>query len=266
MRVIPPLDYDHVVHRITSFIRDSVEGAGAVGVVIGLSGGLDSSVAAALAVRALGADGVVGLILPDSEVTPMEDVEDARMLAEGLGIRYVQMDIREILRAFSRVMPFYDEGMRIANGNLMARVRMTILYYYANISNRLVCGSSDKSELLIGYFTKYGDGGVDILPIADLYKTQVRELARWLGLPRRICEKPSSPRFWPGHLAEGELGMTYEEIDQILYMYVELGKGIEEIVEETGIGRERVASVIDRVRRSLHKRIPPPIPRISTRP
>ena len=261
MRISPP-DYDYVIERITSFIRDSVERAGAAGVVIGLSGGVDSSVTAVLAVKALGKERVTGLILPDSETTPVEDVRDARELAENLGISCYQLDIHDIFEAYGRSLPFYGDH-RVANGNLRARIRMTILYYYANISNRLVCGTSDKSELLLGYYTKYGDGGVDILPIGDLYKTQVRELARRLGLPKKLCEKPSSPRLWPGQMAESELGMTYEEIDQILYLYVERNKSAEEIVEETGISSEKVQRIIRRIHRNEHKRLPPPIARVS---
>jgi len=260
---IPPLDYDYVVERITSFIRDSVKRSGATGVVIGLSGGIDSSVTVVLAVKALGKEGVTGLILPDSETTPMEDVQDARELAENLGISYYQLDIHGIYQTYGKMLPFYGEQFRVANGNLRARIRMTILYYYANISNRLVCGTGDKSELLLGYYTKYGDGGVDILPIADLYKTQVRELARKLGLPKKLCEKPSSPRLWPGQMAEAELGITYEEIDQILYLYVEQNKPIDEIIKETGISSEKVKMVIERVHRNEHKRLPPPIAKIS---
>jgi len=260
--VVSPLDYDYAAKRIMSFIRDSVKKAGAAGVVIGLSGGLDSSVTAVLAVRALGRSGVTGLILPDPETTPVEDVRDAEELARSLGITRFQIDIRDILEAYASSLPFYEEN-RIANGNLRARIRMTILYYYANISNRLVCGTSDKSELLLGYYTKYGDGGADILPIGDLYKTQVRELARRLGLPKKLCEKPSSPRLWPGQMAESELGMTYEEIDEILHLYVERGKSAEEIVEEAGMSLEKVREVIERVHRSEHKRLPPPIARVS---
>ena len=263
MASAPPLDYDYAVERIIEFIRDAVRRTGTRGVVIGLSGGVDSSVSAALAVKALGRGGVVGLILPDFETTPPEDVEDAEELAESLGIEHHKLDIHGIYETYGRLLPFFDEGRRVANGNLRARIRMTILYYYANISNRLVCGTSDKSELLLGYYTKYGDGGVDIMPIADLYKTQVRELARRLGLPRKLSEKPSSPRLWPGQMAESELGITYEEVDQILYLYVDHNRSIEEIAGETGISMEKIKSVIQRVHRNEHKRVPPPIARVS---
>jgi len=150
----------------------------------------------------------------------------------------------------------------ISNGNLRARIRMTILYYYANLKNLLVCGTGDKSEILLGYFTKYGDGAADLLPIADLYKTQVRGLARKLDLPKSIVEKPSSPRLWPGQMAEKELGATYDEIDQILYLYVELGKKVDEIIDQTGIESEKVRSIVERFRKSEHKRRLPPIAKI----
>ncbi|MCD6095129.1 MAG: NAD(+) synthase, partial [Thermoprotei archaeon] len=149
-----------------------------------------------------------------------------------------------------------------ANGNLKARIRMCLLYYYANVNNALVIGSSDKSEILIGYFTKYGDGGVDLLPIGDLYKTQVRQLAIGLGVPKKIAYKPSSPRLWPGHMAEDELGLSYEEIDIILYAYHDLGLSEDEIVQRCNVSADKVKRVISMVRNSEHKRKMPPIIRI----
>jgi len=140
---------------------------------------------------------------------------------------------------------------------------MNILYYYANKYNGLVVGTSDRSELLIGYYTKYGDGAVDILPIGALYKTQVRKLAEKLGLPRRIVEKPSSPGFWVGHLAEDEIGIKYEVIDVVLYALFDKGLKPEEVPRYTGIDQGIVNKILDMHRRSRHKRVFPPMPRLS---
>lgn len=254
-----PFDAELAVERIVDFLRSYVRGSGMNGVVIGLSGGLDSSVACALAVRALGPGRVHGLIMPDSRVTPEEDVKDAENLAEMLGIEYHVVPIDGVYDCFSKAMGFYREGADIANANLRARIRMVILYYYANLRRLLVCGTGDKSEIMLGYFTKYGDGGVDILPIGDLYKTQVRELARRLKLPARIVEKPSSPRLLPGQTAEGEIGATYDEIDQILYLHFERGLSLDEVERETGIDRRKIEAVVARVHANEHKRRLPPI-------
>ncbi len=264
MSKLPPEpDYEYVVERIARFIREAVERAGVKGVVLGLSGGVDSATTAALCVKALGSERVEALILPDSETTPREDVEDAEALASQLKLTHHTIDIHGIYEAYGGFLPFHDPQANVSNGNLRARIRMTILYYYANLRGLMVCGTGDKSELLLGYYTKYGDGGVDILPIADLYKTQVRRLALRLGIPERIAMKPSSPRLWPGQMAEKELGVSYEVIDPVLYLYVEKGRNVEEIVEETGVERETVEAILRRIHRSEHKRMPPPIARVS---
>ena len=228
-----------------------------------MSGGIDSSVTAALLVEAVGANKVFALIMPDPRTTPREDVEDAKSLARDLGLEFVEIDISRAVDTIASSAPFVDFSNNIAIGNLRARVRMVLLYLYANTFNYLVCGTGDKSELLLGYFTKYGDGGVDVLPIGDVYKTQVRELGKRLGLPKRIVEKPSSPRLWPGHMAEQELGYTYDVIDAVLYRYVDLSMSVEEIVDDTGLPRETVLSIVRRVHRNEHKRRTPPIPRVS---
>ena len=142
---------------------------------------------------------------------------------------------------------------------------MCTLYYYANHYNLIVCGTSDKSELLIGYFTKYGDGGVDILPLGDVYKTQVRKLAKALGIPEKIIRKPSSPRLWPGQLAEEELGLRYEEIDAILYHYVDLKYSIDDIIKKLPISRDKILRVLNMMKSTEHKRKLPPYPKISSK-
>ncbi|MEM4416688.1 MAG: NAD+ synthase [Nitrososphaerota archaeon] len=200
------LDYKSVEKGLVSFISDYVERAGAEGVVVGLSGGVDSSVVATLCVRAVSRERVLGLIMP-AGFTPAEDVEDARWLASWLQIRHKIIPIDPIVSAYASQLGVDIErpDSRLAYANLRARIRMSILYFHANLLNYLVAGTGDKSEILIGYFTKYGDGGVDFLPLAGLYKTQLRQLAKSLGLPDRIAFKPSSPQLYPGHKAVDEI-------------------------------------------------------------
>ena len=256
------IDVNKVSKKIINGIKEYIANTGINRAVIGVSGGVDSATALTLAVRALGPENVTALIMPDPMATPKEDIEDAQSLAKMLGVKVEYVEIGDIFNAYANSMPFFNLNAVKANGNLKARIRMCILYYYANVNNALVIGSSDKSEILIGYFTKYGDGGVDLLPIGDLYKTQVRQLAIGLGVPERIAYKPSSPRLWPGHMAEDELGLSYEEIDIILYAYHDLGLSEDEIVQRCNTSADKVKRVISMVRNSEHKRKMPPIIRI----
>lgn len=249
---IRDLDLDYARERITEFLKEQ---AGGRGYVIGLSGGLDSSLALALAVEAVG--DVKGLIMPDTSVTPARDVEDAVFLAKKFGIEYRVIDISPYVKEFEKILP-YD---KLALGNLRARMRMMLLYYYANCEKRKVLGASDRSELLIGYFTKYGDGGADLLPIGCLYKTEVRLLAEEVGVPKWIVEKRSSPMLWPGHVAEEEIGLKYEVIDRILVLLFDEGLEPQEVKGRLGLDWE-VDRVIEMHRSSEHKRRMPPIPKL----
>lgn len=243
---------------IKGFIKGMVAGSKAEGVVLGISGGVDSSVLAYLCVKALGSKRVYGLILPDSRVTPREDVSDSIELSERLGIKYWYKDIAPIVDSF-KDSDFFLPSHKLALGNLRARIRMSLLYYVANSRNLLVAGSGDRSEILIGYFTKYGDGGVDFLPIGDLYKTQVRWMAERLGVPERVVRKPSSPALWEGQTAEGELGMTYERIDLILHGIFDLRMDPSELRKQFGADVDRV---LEMHARSAHKRALPPVARV----
>lgn len=258
------INYDYVERRIVDFIRSYVDSIGVKGAVVGLSGGIDSSVTATLLVKALGKDRVIGLIMP-YKTTPPEDINDAIRLAQSLGIKYDMIRIDQIRAAFSSSIPVFNEGNVVANGNVLARIRMIILYYYANLNNMIVAGTGDKSELLIGYFTKYGDGGVDILPIGDLYKTQVRALGKYLGLPDSIVLKPSSPRLWEGQTAEGELGLRYEDIDVILHALVDLRLNPQQAQEATGKPLSVIEQVWRRIINTEHKRRTPIVPRLGMR-
>jgi NAD+ synthase len=197
---------------IKQFISKEVKNRRSNGVVLGLSGGLDSSVTASIAAQALGHIRVLGVIMPDLDVTPRKDTKDAVELAKFLNINHKIIRIDKIKKQIMKQLPYE----KYAQGNLASRLRMCILYYYAGITNRLVVGTTDKSELKIGYYTKHGDGAADIFPLADLYKTEVRELARYLSLSKNITEKKSSPGLWKNHIAEEEIGLSYELVDKIL--------------------------------------------------
>ncbi len=254
--------YDKIEREIIEFIRSKVEEAGAKGVVVGISGGVDSATAFMLGVRALGKDRVHPLIMPDVLVTPEEDVEDAKRLAQIAGVTPHIINISPIVDVYKSTIPIYenDEIDKVPLGNLRARIRMCLLYYYANKKNYLVLGSGDRSEILIGYYTKYGDGGVDLLPIGILYKSQVRRMALHLGVPEKIAFKPSSPRLWPGQMAESELGISYNEIDLVLHAYFDRGLQPSEIPAATGVEEWKVKAILDMHRRSEHKRKMPPLP------
>lgn len=203
--------YQRIRDHIVASIRRAVRQAQAKGIVLGLSGGIDSSLAAALCVRAVGRKNVLGLIMPCH--SDPADAADARLLARHLGIRVKRISLEKIFDLFVALLP---EGKGLARSNIKPRLRMITLYYHANKHNYLVCGTGNKSELMVGYFTKYGDGAVDLLPIADLYKRDVVALARLLGLPERIITKPPSAGLWKGQTDEGEMGITYAELDDIL--------------------------------------------------
>lgn len=205
------LDLQVVERRCIDFIQKEVGLARATGGVVGVSGGVDSAVVLALTAKALGRQRTVGLMMPSS-TTPAEDVRDAQALCDMLSVGQATVQLDPILATF----PVLNGDSRETFGNLKARIRMALLYLEANRERSLVIGTSDRSELELGYFTKYGDGGVDIEPIGGLYKTEVRALARSLGIPERIASKPSSPRLWHGHSAADELGADYQDIDRML--------------------------------------------------
>ena len=247
-------DFKKTSKRIERFISNYFSKSSAKGVVIGLSGGLDSSVVLKLAANALGKSRVLGIVMP-SNVTPREDIEHAIELARSLGIKYHIIDIGTLIEKYAELLP---EDKK-ARGNLMARIRMSILYYFANTGNYIVAGTSDKSEIQIGYSTKFGDGAADILPIADLYKTQVRALAKYLKIPVAIAEKKSSPRLWEGHLAEGEIGMNYETIDSILYLLVDRKLKPKSVAKMLGISASDIDKIKGMIKASVHKRSMPAV-------
>ena len=250
------ISYPEIKDKIVAFISSKVSGSIANGAVIGLSGGIDSSLTAYLTVSALGKENLLGLLLPEKVILSKQDIDDAIEVANILGIDYKIIEISPILASFSSAIPVFDSKAKTANGNLKARTRMCILYYHANLMGRMVVGTGNKTELLLGYFTKYGDGGVDIEPIGDLYKTQVRSLSKYMGIPARIIEKTPTAGLWPGQTDESELGVSYEMADQILTMLVDEKKNISDIKSQ--FPPEIVDKLAARISSSGHKRMPPP--------
>jgi NAD+ synthase len=251
------MDYGSVTKRIISFMRTELARSGKKGFVVGLSGGLDSSVVTALASKAVGSK-VRALILPSGRITPGQDIEDAVDLCKKLKVSYEIIDVEDI---YSSLVTVANPG-KVGAGNILARLRMCLLYAYANANDLLVLGTSDRSEFLIGYFTKYGDGAADLLPIASLYKLQVRALAKYLKLPESIVTKRSSPRLWEGQTAEDEIGLTYEEIDSILYCLVDLKRTPTRTAKELRILLKKVMTIRFMHERTDHKRSMPKICKI----
>jgi len=250
------LDLLTITNHIIEFIKNEVTRANSQGVVLGLSGGIDSSVALSLSAKALGHKNVLGLILPDKNVSHQNDIDDAIELASKLEVNFHIIDITEIKQKYVDVLPLDKKSI----GNLTARIRMNFIYYYANIEHKLVLGTSDKSELMLGYFTKFGDGAADIFPLADIYKTEIRELGKYLNLPEKILLKKSSPSLWKDQTAENEIGMQYEKIDIILKtieetqsenLYNELSKKV--------INKNDILFIKDLLSKNYHKRILPKV-------
>jgi len=245
---------------LSKFIRDKVQEAGAKGVVVGLSGGLDSAVTIKLCVDALGADSCHGLIMPASNLPA--DMQQAREHAESLGITWHEVDISPILDRIIEVLPW--ERPDTAKGNVKARIRMITLYDYAFNNGLVVMGTGNKSETAVGYYTKHGDGGVDYVPIADLYKTEVRELARNIDVPEHFITKPPSAGLWEGQTDEDEMGITYDMLDKVL-LGMEMSLPDEEILEKSGATPEQLEKVKSMNKRSVHKRRRPLCPKLGLR-
>jgi NAD+ synthase len=206
------IDFSETQTHICRFIKEYVENAGAKGIVLGLSGGVDSTATAALSSLAIGGENVLALLMPEQETFKQKDIDDAKTIADMFHLQTVTVDMTEVLEGFYRSIPAYKQSDRLCKGNIKARTRMIFLYYYANSQARIVAGTSDKSETYMGYFTKWGDAASDITPIIDLYKTQVRRLAVHLGVPEELAMKPSTPSLWPNQLAESELEIKYEPL------------------------------------------------------
>ena len=244
---------------VVEFIADIVAEAGAEGAVLGLSGGIDSTTTAYLAVEALGADGLHGLLMP-SEVNADADETDAERVAEALGIEYDVVDINPVVDSFVEAAPGGATDDRMALGNVRVRTRAVLNYFVANAEDRVVLGTGNRSEAATGYFTKYGDQAVDCNPIGNLYKCQVRQLARQLGVPEDLVTRTPTAGMWEGQTDEAEMGLNYDELDAILALHVD-GPFSESATRRTlGVPQEAIERVAELYERSKHKRAMPPAP------
>ncbi|MFQ6071527.1 MAG: NAD(+) synthase [Methanosarcinales archaeon] len=242
-------DWKKVTNTIVQWLRERVKDASAKGLVVGLSGGVDSSVTSILCKKAF-PENTLGLIMPC--FSNPSDIEHAILLADTFDINIKKIELTPVLETFYTQLSgetYSETYQSLAIANIKPRLRMITLYYFANKNNYLVCGTGNKSELCVGYFTKYGDGGVDLLPIGDLLKTEVRELAKYLGVPKVIIEKTPSAGLWTGQTDEHELGITYDVLDR----YLQIGEGSAEVKDTV----ERM------IANSAHKRNTPPVCKVS---
>ena len=245
---------------LTGFIKSETARVGFEGAVVGLSGGIDSSLICALAVEALGPENVLAVRLPYTSSSP-ESLDHARLVVELTG---AQEKTLEITGAVDALLADVPADQRVRRGNVMARIRMIVLYDQSAAFGGLVMGTGNKTEILLGYTTQFGDSASAMIPLGDLYKTQVRQLAREMKIPGEIIEKPPSADLWKGQTDEGELGFTYEDVDRLLFLLVDRRYSREDCVS-AGFDQGFVDSVMDRVRRNHFKRVMPPIAKISNR-
>ena len=245
---------------LTGFIRDSIAKAGMTRAVIGLSGGIDSAVSAYLSANALGAENVLALRMP-YKTSSASSLSDAEAVIEDLGLPHLTLPITDMADPLIRRFP---QMSKLRQGNIMARMRMIALYDQSMAWNGLVMGTSNKTEFLLGYSTIYGDSGVALHPIADLYKAQVRQQARYLDVPPSIIDKPPSADLWIGQTDEDELGFSYDEADQVLFLLVDERYTVDEVAEE-GFDRDFAVKIWERVKANHYKRTMPNIAKVSQR-
>ncbi|MGQ9608398.1 MAG: NAD+ synthase [bacterium] len=244
--------------KIEDFIRQNFDSAGFNKAIIGLSGGIDSSTVAYIAKNALGAENVIGINMPYRTSNPQSAI-DAKTVADNLGINFMTIEITDMVDAYFKMFPDADQLRR---GNMMSRQRMTVLYDQSSLQRGLVLGCGNKTELLLGYCTLYGDTACAMIPLGDLYKTQVRILAKFLGVPERIIQKTPTADLWPGQSDESELGFTYAEVDKLLFLMIEKKYSYEELKKQ-GFNESFINNVSDKIKKAQYKRCLPPIPKIN---
>jgi NAD+ synthase len=254
------IDLKEVSTIVKDFIKTYVKNSKVKGVVLGLSGGVDSIVTALFCKKALG-NNVSCLFLPE-ETTPDIDKKHVDLIVKEFGLSTEKSDISDVVDSISKNSIIKPDTFALAN--IKARARMILLFEYANMKNYLVCGTSNKSELLVGYYTKYGDGGVDIMPLGDIYKTQVWELAKFLKIPKAVISKPPSGGLWYGQTDEGELKIPYEILDKIL-VGLEKKIDIDEISKIVDIKKSEVLRIKNLRINNQHKIRAPLIPKVGLR-
>ncbi|MEJ2011252.1 MAG: NAD+ synthase [Anaerolineales bacterium] len=245
---------------LTGFIRSEIQRAGFERGVVGVSGGIDSALACFLSAQAIGPENVLALMLPYASSSP-ESREHAKLVIEKTGVQSKTYDITPMVEPYFESHPGMDQVRR---GNVMARARMIVLYDHSAAFDGLVIGTGNKTEILLGYTTLFGDSASALNPIGDLYKTQVRQLARAIGVPEIIIEKPPSADLWVGQTDEGELGFTYADVDRLLFKLVDQRYSPQSCIE-AGFNRTFVENVVERIRQTQYKRVLPPIAKLSNR-
>ncbi len=245
---------------LTKFIHSEITRAGFDRAVIALSGGVDSTLSCYLAAEALGPDKVLAVRMP-YRTSSTDSLEHAQLVIDTLGVSSITIPITGMVEPLFERFP---EANQVRRGNIMARARMIVLYDQSEVFRGLVVGTGNKTEILLGYTTLYGDSACALNPLGDLYKTQVRQLARAMGVPAAIIDKPPSADLWQGQTDEDELGFTYQEVDRLLYLLVDQRYRPEECVE-AGYDEQFVHAVVDRIRRYHYKRVMPPIAKLGKR-
>ena len=254
------INTDLTINILTGFIQTELNRAGFNKTLLGVSGGIDSAVSLYLSAKALGPENVLALRMPYKTSSP-DTLSDAQTIIDALGVSSMTIEITDMV---DPLINFHSDMTKLRAGNIMARMRMIVLYDQSVSFKGLVMGTSNKTEMLLGYSTIFGDSAAALQPIGDLYKTQVRQLAKALGVPKKVIEKPPSADLWQGQTDEGELGFTYEEVDQLLYLLVDQRYRPETCVEE-GFDRAFVDRLLQLLRRNHFKRVMPPIAKLSQR-
>jgi NAD+ synthase len=262
--MLPPLSLtintDLARRILTAFLRDEVQRTGLTRAVVGLSGGVDSALACFLVVEALGPENVLAVRMP-YKTSSADSRAHAQLVIDQLGVQNEAFEITPMVEPLLTTIPPEDSKRR---GNVMARARMIVLYDRSAATRGLVIGTGNKTEILLGYTTLFGDAASALNPLGDLYKTQVRQLSRAVGVPAPIIDKTPSADLWPGQTDEGEMGLTYERVDQLLYLLVDQRYRPEECIE-AGFEPEFVERVLKMMRQNQFKRMPPIIAKLSNR-
>jgi NAD+ synthase len=254
------INTDLTIKILTGFIKTELNRVGFNKTLMGLSGGIDSAVSLYLSARALGHENVLAVRMP-YKASPPDTLEDAQTMIDDLGVQSLTVEITEMV---DPLIDHYEDMTKLRAGNIMARIRMIVLYDQSVPFKGLVMGTSNKTEMLLGYSTIFGDSAAALQPIGDLYKTQVRQLAKALGVPDKVIQKAPSADLWAGQTDEGELGFTYAEVDKLLFLLVDQRYRPEACVEE-GFDKAFVERVMGLIRRNHFKRVMPPIAKLSQR-